>query len=89
MLAEVCVLLRTQIQLTEDQAQALKALSAQQGISMAELIRRAVERIIEESDDRERRRRALALLGKYHDSATDVASNHDRYLDEIYGESLR
>jgi hypothetical protein len=82
-------MLRTQIQLTEDQARALKALAAQKGVSMPELIRQAVERIIDESDDRERRRRALELLGKYRDPATDVARNHDRYLDEIYGESLR
>lgn len=89
MVEEIRVVLRTQIQLTEDQARALKELAARQGISMAELIRRAVERIIEESDDRERRRRALALLGKYRDSAPDVASNHDHYLDEIYGDNLR
>jgi hypothetical protein len=48
-----------------------------------------VDRVIEESGDRERRRRALALLGKYRSGDSDVATNHDRYLGEIYGENLR
>jgi hypothetical protein len=82
-------MLRTQIQLTEEQARALKEMAGREGVSMAELIRRAVDRVIEESDDRERRRRALALLGKYRSGDSDVAANHDRYLDEIYGENVR
>ncbi len=28
--------------------------------------------------------RASALIGRYHDAATDVAQNHDAYLDEAY-----
>jgi metal-responsive CopG/Arc/MetJ family transcriptional regulator len=82
-------MVRIQIQLTEEQARALKDVAAREGVSMAELIRRAVDRIIGESDDRQQRRRARALQGKYRDGATDVATNHDSYLDEIYGESVR
>lgn len=81
-------MVRTQIQLTEEQARALKEMSSRQGVSMAELIRRGVDRILQEGGQRERRRRALAMLGKYRD-APDVTSNHDRYLDEIYGDNLR
>lgn len=77
-------MIRTQIQLTEKQARAVKELAAQQGLSMAEMIRQAVERIIDESERRQRRRRALNVLGRYHDPATDVAVNHDQYLDEAY-----
>ena len=79
-------MIRTQIQLTEDQASALKQLAGEQGVSMAELIRRGAERVIEEGGRRERRRRALAVLGRYRDEASDVAANHDRYLDEAYGD---
>lgn len=83
-------MIRTQIQLTEKQARALKQLAGRQGVSMAELIRQGVERIIEGSDRRERRRRALAVFGRYHDQASDAAVNHDRYLDEAYGsDSIR
>ena len=35
-------MIRTQIQLTEDQAQALKELSAKTGLSIAELVRRGL-----------------------------------------------
>ncbi len=28
--------------------------------------------------------RASAVIGRYHDTATDVAENHDTYLDEAY-----
>lgn len=82
-------MLRTQIQLTEEQARALKEMASREGVSMAELIRRGVERIIQESDRRDRRQRALSMLGRYRDSATDVSINHDRYLDEIYGDDIR
>ncbi len=78
-------MIRTQIQLTEDQASALKELAGQRGVSMAELIREGVERVLAESNRQQRRRRALAVLGRYHDAAVDVAVNHDQYLDEVYG----
>lgn len=77
-------MIRTQIQLTEEQARALKQLAAARGVSMAELIREGVEQIIAASDRRQRRLRALNMLGRYSDQATDVAVDHDRYLDEIY-----
>ena len=51
-------MVRTQIQLTEEQARALKELAAEEGVSMAELIRRSVEYTIkarEETKSGERR----------------------------------
>ncbi len=79
-------MVRTQIQLTEEQARALKAAATRQGVSMAELIRQGVDRILEEQERAEKWRRASALLGRYtdRDGATDVSVNHDKYLDEIY-----
>ncbi len=77
-------MIRTQIQLTEEQARGLKELAAQRGVSMAELIRQGVERILAESDERERRRRALAVIGRFHGGPSDVSVNHDRYLAEDY-----
>lgn len=65
----------------------LKHLAEERGVSIDELIRQSVERLIEGDDRRERRRRALAVLGRYHDEATDVAVNHDRYLDAAYGDA--
>ncbi len=80
--AEVKVI-RTQIQLPEDQARALKELAARQGVSMAELIRIAVERVLAEDETREKRRRALALAGRFSGPA-DLSSNHDRYFAEAH-----
>jgi 16S rRNA U516 pseudouridylate synthase RsuA-like enzyme len=80
-------MVRTQIQLSEEQARAIKRLAAAQGTSMAEVIRRAVEGVIlsgPAGDLIERRRRALAIVGKFRSGKRDVSSNHDRYLAEAY-----
>ncbi len=77
-------MVRTQIQLTEQQARALRELAAEKGVSMAELIRQAVERVIEENERDEKWRRALSAMGQYRSGLTDVAENHDKYLDEDY-----
>lgn len=77
-------MVRTQIQLNEEQARALKEMAAKKGVSMAELIRRAVERILEEDEEAEKWRRALSVLGRFSDDASDVSTNHDKYLDEAY-----
>ncbi|HZS91888.1 MAG TPA: CopG family transcriptional regulator [Chloroflexota bacterium] len=77
-------MIRTQIQLTEEQAQALRDLAARRGVSLAELVRQGVERILAESERREKRQRALAVLGRFDAGPSDVATNHDRYLAEDY-----
>jgi Arc/MetJ-type ribon-helix-helix transcriptional regulator len=51
---------------------------------MAEVVREAVDRALAEHDRRERRRRALSVLGRFGGDASDVAANHDKYLDEAY-----
>ena len=78
-------MVRTQIQLTERQSRRLKALAKRQGVSVAELIRRAVDRTSDASlvvDEEEVRARALTIVGKYADTAPDVSEQHDRYLAE-------
>lgn len=82
-------MVRTQIQLTENQAAALKRRAASQGISMAEVIRRSLDRTIAEEDpmqDPEARRRALAAIGCIRTGPPDLAENHDAYLLEAYSE---
>jgi Arc/MetJ-type ribon-helix-helix transcriptional regulator len=74
---------RTQIQLTEEQACQLKAIAARRGVSMAELIRQAVEKVLEETQRHEKRRRALEVVGKFP-GPSDLSTNHDRYLAEDY-----
>jgi len=79
--------IRTQIQLTEEQARALKILAATRRGSVAELIRQSVDSLIQSSggiDMAERRRRAIAAAGRFHSGQPDISTEHDRYLTEDY-----
>jgi hypothetical protein len=81
-------MVRTQIQLTERQARELKKMAAKEGVSMAEVIRRAVDAKIHEGVSEvpreERVRRAMAAMGKFRSGIRDLAVNHDKYLAEDY-----
>jgi hypothetical protein len=81
-------MVRTQIQLTEDQARGLKAAAAVRGVSMAQLIREAVDHALASSSDEARWRLALTAVGVISDGA-DVAVNHDKYLAEAFDDALR
>ena len=80
-------MIRTQIQLTEEQAKAIKALAVKHNTSVAALIRRSVDALLQEAagvDRVERRRRALAAAGRFHSGKTDISTKHDDYLTEAY-----
>lgn len=80
-------MVRTQIQLTEDQAKTLKRISASQHLSVAELIRRAIDAMIRTSvlvDPEERLKRSLEIVGKFSSGKRDVSKKHDVYLTETY-----
>ena len=86
-------MVRTQVQLTEEQARKVRALAASEGASMAEIIRRSMDQYAQHAsrqnlpdDWEERRRRALAIVGKYASGVHDISEHHDRYLTEIYAE---
>jgi hypothetical protein len=80
--------IRTQIQLTEAQARKLRQAARRDGISLAEAIRRLVDRgLADEKDERSRLyARAAETVGRYRDrkGARDVAEKHDAYLDEAF-----
>jgi Arc/MetJ-type ribon-helix-helix transcriptional regulator len=78
-------MVRTQIQLTEEQAEGLKKLAAERGVSMAELVRQSVQRLLEEREQDEKWRRAMTLVGRYRSGLTDVSVNHDKYLFDEHG----
>jgi len=82
-------MLRTQIQLTEEQSQELKALAAERRISVAELIRQAAEDLLRETSTLSRaemKRRAMAAAGRFRSGEKDLSTGHDDHLAEIYGE---
>jgi predicted DNA-binding protein len=79
------MMVRTQIQLTEEQSRALKSLAARRGVPVAESIRQSVDSYIRSSsgvDDQERRRRAIDVIGRFRSGQDDVSADHDRYLAE-------
>ena len=78
-------MVRTQIQLTEDQAKKVKKIAAHRGVPMAEVIRDAIDGVIR-SEARtvleDRRKRALDIVGKFRSGKGDVSKRHDAYLAE-------
>ena len=80
-------MVRTQIQLTDEQARAIKKLATAKGVSVAEVVRRAVEGIIKASpqaDMEERQKRARDIVGKFRSGKRDVSKRHDAYLADVY-----
>lgn len=81
-------MIRTQIQLSEEQWKKLKALSVARRVSMAELIRQSVDLLVHNPEAvslEERRKKALEIAGKYRSGSSDISNGHDQYLDKIYG----
>ncbi len=78
-------MVRTQIQLTEKQAEAVKTMAQREGVSMAEMIRRAVDKAVgaQHMPDREELwRRATEAIGCIHSDVTDMSERHDDYFVE-------
>ena len=75
-------MVRTQVQLDEEQFEQLKALASAEGVSMAELIRRGVALVLGTSDREARHRTMLSALGTLTGGPPDLATNHDHYLNE-------
>lgn len=81
-------MVRTQIQLTDVQAQALKALAAAEGRSMADLVRDGVDTLLHARGvvDREAvKARSIAALGRFKSTARDLGSKHDDHLADAFG----
>lgn len=78
-------MVRTQIQLTDEQFRMLKQLSASTGRSMAELIREAVDRLGPVTGV-DRRARAIAAIGGFRSGSSDVSGSHDDELAKAFGE---
>ena len=80
-------MIRTQIQLTEEQSRRLKLAAAERGVSVSELIRRGIDAVVSElavpSRD-ELVQKAIGACGRFRSSRRDVAQNHDQYLGEAF-----
>lgn len=79
-------MVRTQVQFTEEQLEALRARAAREETSVSEMVRRAVEAwVATEASWSETRQRAIAVAGQFRSDRSDVARNHDQHLAETFG----
>jgi hypothetical protein len=77
-------MVRTQIQITPEQARALKRLAAREGKSIAELIRLSLDAMLRSGgiqDEVNLRHKARAAVGRLR-GPDNLAVNHDEYLAE-------
>lgn len=74
-------MVRTQIQLTEEQSEALHRIAGQRGVSVSALLREAADRIIS-SPASDRRARAMLVIGAFSSGRTGISRDHD---DELAG----
>jgi hypothetical protein len=79
-------MIRTQVQLDEDQYERLKALATSRSQSIAQLVREGVEQLLTAADRRQVWERLMQAAGSCHDpdARADVAVQHDEYLTEAY-----
>lgn len=77
-------MIRTQVQLTEKQAEALRRIARRRGVSLAAVVRDAVEATIQAGERDRAWQRALAAVGSVRGGRGDVAEEHDRYLADAY-----
>jgi Arc/MetJ-type ribon-helix-helix transcriptional regulator len=78
------IMVRMQVQLTEQQVAKVKRLAGDRGVSVAALVREAVDELPETTEREARWERALAVVGKYRSGLRDVSERHDDYLTEDY-----
>lgn len=77
-------MIRTQVQLTEKQAEAIRRIARRRGASLAAVVRDAVEATIQ-AEERDRAwQRALAAVGSVRGGRGNVAEDHDRHLPDAY-----
>ncbi len=79
-------MVRTQIQLTDEQAVRLKELAHAGGESIAAVIRKALDQFLsqQQPDRKTLYRHALTAVGKYKAGVPDASVEHDRYLNEEF-----
>jgi hypothetical protein len=79
-------MIRTQIQLTDEQLHKLRRAAREHGVSVAEIVRRCIDRAIDEEIPGRRNdyARAARLVGAFQDreGARDVSARHEDYLEQ-------
>ena len=84
-------MLRTQIQLKEEQIEWLRSKARTKGISVSQLIRESIKfyQTHEEHLPEDRKKKALEAVGRFSSGTSDVSERHDDYLAEAYAKEDR
>jgi predicted DNA-binding protein len=79
-------MVRIQLQLSDEQAERLRRVAADRGVSLAAVIREAVEALVHDDDPSAgEQERALAVVGRFSSGRRDVSCEHDRDLVDAFG----
>lgn len=73
---------RTIVQFEAEQLAALRALARERGVSVAALVREAVDALLSARSKDEAWERAMRAAGRFRSGKGDVGREHDRYLTE-------
>jgi hypothetical protein len=79
-------MIRTQVQIEEEQMEWLRAKALERRVSVSQLIREGIAffREHEERITSGKKERALAALGRFESGLKDVSERHDRHLADLY-----
>lgn len=81
-------MVRSQIQFPREQLESIRAIAQSEGVSIAEVVRRAVDHYAEHKVPAGRegamRSRARAVIGRYASGYRDTSTDHDRHLAEAF-----
>lgn len=84
-------MIRTQIQLEDEQIEWLRAEARARGMSISQLIREGIAlfRANQERFPEDKKKRALAAVGRFSSDISDVSERHDDYLAEAFSDEAR
>jgi len=79
-------MVRTQIQIEEDQVRWLRERAKGRGVSVSQLIREGVDfyRKYEDRFPEDQKKKALAAIGRYASGVSDISEKHDDYLAKAF-----
>ncbi len=74
-------MIRTQIQLDEDDMERVRRAAARRGCSVASFVRESVKSSLDQTEKDDRIHLAKEVAGRYRSGLGDLSRNHDAYLD--------
>jgi hypothetical protein len=79
-------MVRTQVQIQEDQINWLRSKARDKGVSVSQLIREGIDlyRSQEESLPREKMEKALAAVERFSSGLSNISARHDEYLSDAF-----